>query len=187
MKFRLLPILIIIVLIAGCVGNQWEQSTPNPSPTIPPFQPGIWDKPIIIPPNGTIEPTMQSPFLIEIDVNSSYGFEEKHLEYGRPIFVLARGKSATINLSVFSQSNRTQQISLSDTDVFPSGVTARLKPEYYILQPNETAKFKLNISVSSEAPISTPVPGGYKPEGFIGLLLKGDGWSVGKAFYLKII
>ncbi|MBE0524886.1 MAG: hypothetical protein IBX40_11210 [Methanosarcinales archaeon] len=69
----------------------------------------------------------------------------------------------------------------------PSGVTIRLKPESYALQPNKQTKLEFNITVSPTAPTSTPESEEPLPEEFIGLKLNGDGWSIGKAFYLKII
>ena len=69
----------------------------------------------------------------------------------------------------------------------PYGITAKLEPEFLALQPNETAKLKLNITVDGTAPTSIAESAKPIPQEFIGLLLKGDGWSVGKAFHLKII
>lgn len=188
-----LTLLFIIVLISGCVTIQKLQSAqPTPTPsisptlTLPPFQPSISDKAVIDPPAGSQE--LSPPFMFEIDINSSYGFERKYLEYetfGKPIFVLSRGKSATIILLVNSSSNRTIQVSLNYIDGLIEGTTARLKPESYALQPNEQAKLELNVTASLTAPISTPKPESA-PKEFVALRLKGNGWSVGKAFILKI-
>lgn len=191
LKILTLTLLFIIVLTSGCVSIPKPQPTPTPTITpaltLPPFQPGIWDKAVIRPPAGQEE--LQPPFMFEIDINSSYGFERKYFEhgtFGKPIFVLSRGESATIILPISSLSNRTLQISLEDIDGLPDGVTAGLKPESIALQPNEQAKFELNITVSPTAPTSTPEPEKPMPEEFIGLRFKGDGWSIGKAFHLKI-
>lgn len=191
LKISTLTLLFIIVLTLGCVSipkPQSTQPTPTPTvtPTLPPFQPGIWDKEVIKPP--VEQEGLQPPFMFEIDINSSYGFERKYLEYetfGKPIFVLSKGKSATIILSILSLSNRTLQISLEDINGLPNGVTARLKPESIALQPNEQAKLELNITASPTAPTSTPEPEKSVPKEFARLHLKGDGWSIGKAFYLK--
>ncbi len=193
LKILTLTLLFIIVLISGCVGIQKLESTqPTPTPTITPtltpprFQPGIWDKAVINPPAGSQE--LSPPFMFGIDVNSSYGFERKYLEYetfGKPIFVLSRGKTASIVLLINSSSNRTIQVSLKDIDGLTEGTTARLKPESYALQPNEQAKLELNVTASLTAPISTPKPESA-PKEFVALRLKGDGWGIGRAFILKI-
>jgi len=193
LKILTLTLLFIIVLISGCVSIPKPQSIqPTPTPTItptltlPPFQPGIWDKEVISPPAG--QEGLQPPFMFDIDLNASYGFERKYLEFGtfgKPALVLSRGKSASIILLVNSSSNRTVQVSLNYIDGLLEGTTARLKPESYALKPNEQAKLELNITASLTAPISTPKPASAREE-FVALKLKGDGWSVGRAFILKI-
>ncbi len=107
MRLKILTLtLLIIVLISGCLSIPKPQSTqPNltstitPTSTPPTFQPDIWDKPVIRPPPGSPEGRLQTPF--EIDINSSYGFERKYFEhgsFGKPVFVLSKGASATIIL-----------------------------------------------------------------------------------------
>lgn len=193
MRLKVSILLFIIVLTLGCINIPNQQSTQptptvTPTSTLPSFQSGIWDKAVINPPAG--KEGLQPPFMFEIDIKSSYGFERKYLEhetFGKPVFVLSRGESASVLLLVSSQSNRTIQISLGNITGLPSGVTVRLKPESYVLQPNKQTKLEFNITVSPTAPTSTPEPEEPLPEEFIGLRLKGDGWSIGKAFHLKII
>ncbi|MDW7726716.1 MAG: hypothetical protein SCH70_06305 [Candidatus Methanoperedens sp.] len=193
LKILTLTLLFIIVLTSGCVSIQKQQPTQSTlTPTITPiltplpFQPGIWDKAVIEPPAGS--PELKPPLIFDIDLHSSYGFEIKYLEYGtfgKPIFVLSRGKSATLVLLLNSSSNRTIQVSLNYIDGLPEGTIARLKPKSYALKPYEQAKLELNVTASLTAPISTPKPESEREE-FVALRLKGDGWSVGRAFILKI-
>ena len=194
MKHKILTLVSLIILTSGCISSPWSQSssTPVTTPTspLPSFQPGIWDKAVIRPPNDLQEDRTQPPFMFEIDLNSSHGFESKYLEhgtFGKPVFVISRNKSANIILSVSSLSNHTFQIDFDTIDGLPYGVTAKLEPELLALQPNETAKLKLNITVDSTTPTSIAESAKPMPQEFIGLLLKGDGWSVGRAFHLKII
>lgn len=198
LKILTLTLLFIIVLTSGCVSIQKPQPTPPTlTPTITPtltplpfqpsiWEPGIWDKAVIEPPAGS--PELKPPLMFDIDLHSSYGFEIKYLEYGtfgKPIFVLSRGKSATLVLLLNSSSNRTIQVSLNYIDGLPEGTIARLKPESYALKPYEQAKLELNVTASLTTPISTPKPESEREE-FVALRLKGDGWSVGRAFILKI-
>ena len=195
-KILTLTLIFIIVLTSGCISSpklQSAQPTPTPaitpvitpSSTLPRFQPDMWDKAVIEPPAG--QEDLHLPFMFEIDINSSYGFERKYLEhetFGKPIFVISRGKSASIILLLNSSSNRTIQVSQEEIELI-EGTFANLKPELYVLQPNERARLELNVTASLEAPISTPRPESA-PEEFATLRLKGNGWSVGRAFILKI-
>ncbi|MBE0524876.1 MAG: hypothetical protein IBX40_11160, partial [Methanosarcinales archaeon] len=118
MRLKVAVLLFIIVLTLGCINIPNQQSTQptptiTPTSTLPSFQPGIWDKAVINPPAG--KEGLQPPFMFEIDIKSSYGFKRKYLEhetFGKPVFVLSRGESASVLLLVSSQSNRTIQISL---------------------------------------------------------------------------
>lgn len=120
--------------------------------------------------------------MFKIDINLSYGFERKYtVTWGKPVFVLSRGKSACVVLSLSSLSDNIVYISLGRVDGLPEEVIVRLEPESYALQPGERVKLKLNITVPLTAPTSKS-----SPEEFARLWLKSDGWSVGRAFYLEI-
>lgn len=175
-KIIALIIIPLLVLISGCVSI--PEAHPAPTPEIAPI-PAVTTPPPIEP---TIEQTLQQLlFTFEIDMNSSYGFERKYLEHGTPVFVLSKGKSAAIILSISSLSNRTVQLSLEEVKAHTDGVIARLEPESYALKPGEQAILELNITVSPAAASTLEMP---LPDELIAL--HGNGWSIGKSFKLKI-
>lgn len=166
----------LLVLISGCIDIPEAQLAPAPEIT---SIPAVTTPPAIEP---FIDQALQQLlFTFEIDMNSSYGFERKYLEHGTPVFVLSKGKSAAIVLSISSLSNRTVQISLEEVKVHTDGVNARLEPESYALKPDEQAKLELNITIS---PAATPTPEMPLPDELIAL--SGDGFAIGKSFKLKI-
>lgn len=166
-------------------------------------------------PKGPVPP----PFTFEFDINESYGFEKTYLAYetyGTPVFVVSRGKSATVAVVVTSLSNKTLQICLAGIRGLPPGVEAKLDPEAFILHAYERATLRLIINVSATAPISTlkptptptfnattppPTPTPTPPElpptvtppealipaDFIELILRGDDYGIGTGFLLTII
>lgn len=173
-KITTLIVFALLILFSGCVSI--PEAQPALTPEIAPI-PAVTTPQPIEPP---IEQAPQPLFTFEIDINSSYGFERKYLEYGtfeKPVFVLSRGKSATIVLLLSSLSNQTIQISLEDLKL-PDGVVAKLKPESYALKSDGKAKLELNITVSPTA-ASAPLPDEM-------IALRGDGFAIGKSFKLKI-
>lgn len=131
------------------------------------------------------------PFMVEVDTESSYGFEEvslAHGTYGVPLFAAKRGGSSTIFILVSSLSDSVLQLSLEGVEGIPEGVEARLDPDSFQLQPYEQRRVELKLSVSATASASTVNPDMLGPSAeFVYLTLGGDGHSVGAGFLLKIV
>lgn len=128
------------------------------------------------------------PFMFEIDLESSSGFEEKYLSYsnfGTPVFVISKQKSAKITLTVSSLSTDYLHASFKGIDGLPNGVIITPDEEFITLQPFEQKKIELEIialhsadSMASDEAIE---------EKYIQILLSGNGYAVATGFWLKII
>ncbi|MEM3072899.1 MAG: hypothetical protein QW172_05535 [Candidatus Bathyarchaeia archaeon] len=131
------------------------------------------------------------PFMIELDTESSYGFEEislAHGTYGVPLFVAKRGSSSSIIVLVSSLSDSVLQLSLEGVEGIPEGVEVKLDPGSFILQPYEQRRVELKLSVSVTASASPVNPNRPVPSaGFVYLTFGGDGYSLGAGFLLKIV
>ncbi len=178
--------LIIILTPTLLLPNQVEysglkndQSIETPKPMLTPL------------PRESVDQSLPLPFMIEFDLDSSYGFERKYLlheNFGTPVFVISRGESATIFVLVSSLSNNTLQVSLESIDGLPPVFSANLEPESFILQPHEQKELELEISISSMARSrSTYEQFEPMPAEFIQLILRGDGYNIGTGFLLSII
>ena len=131
------------------------------------------------------------PFMFELDVNSSHGFEKiylSHETFGTPVFALSKGDSTTIVILISSLSNHTLQASLERIDGLPPGVKTRLESESITLQPYEQKELALEISISPTASTRViPKPSWPIDAEFIQLVFKGDEYDVGTGFLLRII
>jgi len=148
-------------------------------------------KPMLTPlPRESVDQSLPLPFMFEFDLDSSYGFERKYLlheTFGTPVFVISRGESATIVVLVSSLSNNTLQVSLEKIDGLPSGISARLEFESFILKPYEQKELDLEIIISPTARTrSTPEPIWPIDAEFVQLVLRGDRCNIGTGFLLRI-
>ncbi|MEM3607489.1 MAG: hypothetical protein QW238_01300 [Candidatus Bathyarchaeia archaeon] len=128
------------------------------------------------------------PFMVELDPESSRGFDEAglaHGTYGVALFALRRGGSAVAQVLVSSLSDDALQLSLEGVEGVPEGVEVELNPESFTLQPHEQRRLELRLSVSPEAPPTDPQ--GFPPGAFVQLVLRGDGYILGAGFILKIV
>ncbi|MEM2122419.1 MAG: hypothetical protein QXE79_02155 [Candidatus Bathyarchaeia archaeon] len=182
---------ILIPSLIGGLGPTAEgmaaTSTFTPAPT-PGAEPG--------PPSrlktfeGESVKAASPPFMVEFDLESSRGFHEvslAHGTYGAALFVAEKGRSVVIQVLVSSLSDDVLQLSLEGIEGIPEGVEAGLNPESFTLQPREQRRLELRLSVSPEAPPTETGPQSFPPGAFIHLTLRGDGYSLGAGFILKII
>lgn len=128
------------------------------------------------------------PFMFEMDLASSSGFEEKYLShnnFGTPVFIISEQKSAKITLTVSSLSTDYLQTSLKRIDGLPNGVIITPNEEFINLQPFEQKKIELEIiafSSSDSMALDEAIEGKY-----IQIVLSGNGHDVATGFWLKII
>ena len=128
------------------------------------------------------------PFMFEIDLESSSGFEEKYLShnnFGTPMFVISEQKSAKITLMVSSLSADHIQTSLKRIDGMPNEVIVTPNEEFITLQPFEQKKIELEIMAFTSADsivLEDVIEGKY-----IQIVLSGNGHDIATGFWLKII
>lgn len=147
----------------------------------------------------TVNQSIPPPFIFEFDTDSSYGFSRIYLShgtFGTPVFMLPKGRSATIVILVSSLSDSTLHVSLERIDGLQLGVTAELKPEILTLKPHEQKELELTVSISTSSPVSSSNGNGKQLREetiresiqgeFIQLVLKGNGYDLGNGFLLKI-
>lgn len=109
------------------------------------------------PPSKTPAP-YHPPIKAEFDVNASYGFDEILYAGPPPHFLISRGKSFTVVMTVTSQSNRTLGISINaDLSQVP-GVDVKFEPQTFSLNPKERMILKMTLTVSPTAPTTTLTP-----------------------------
>lgn len=127
-------------------------------------------------------------FMFEIDLESSSGFEEKHLShnnFGTPVFIISEQKPAKITLTISSLSADYLQTSLKRIDGLPNGVIITSNEEFINLQPYEQKKIELEIiafpSANSIA-LDEAIEGKY-----IQIVFSGNGYDIATGFWLKII
>jgi hypothetical protein len=157
-----------------------------PQHTYPGFQPGIWDQPVIESPDWWDGSDLAYPFMFSFSLTTSGGFERVYRTYYRPTFVLARGHTANIIIDLVSHSDSDTNISLSKILNLPEAVSVRLIPESVTLASNKNKTISLEITDNNP---SRSVYNGKEinESESVGLLLNGDDWVIGQAFYLKFV
>jgi len=128
------------------------------------------------------------PFMFEINLESSTGFEEKYLShnnFGTPVFIISKQKSAKIILTVSSLSVDYLQTSFKRIDGLPNGVIITPNEEFINLQPFEQDKMELEITVIPSADsmvLDKSIEGNY-----IQIVLSGNEYDIATGFWLKIM
>lgn len=128
------------------------------------------------------------PFMFEINMESSYGFEDKYLShnnFGTPVFIISEQETAKITLTIYSLSENYLQTSLKRIDGLPNGVIITPNEEFINLQPFEQKKIELEIVA---LPLSNTVVSEEAIEvKYIQIVLSGNGYDLATGFWLKII
>lgn len=154
----------------------------------PRIHPGIWDQPVIRPPNNSSAGLLDYPFMFQYDLNESTGFESVSKKYYRPNFVIAKGKNATIVLDITSNAKHPVTVVLSEVDNLPAGGISYTVPHRIHLDPGQTGHLKLELSASSNASLMSFTKNTFEEtqQYPVAVWLKSEDWSIGQGFYLKV-
>jgi len=180
---------ILLAVIVGFFLMTGTNRSGNNNLPLPEFQPGIWDQPVIRPPNNSSAGLFDYPFMYEYDLNESTGFDTIYKKYYRPTLVIAPGKNATIVLNVTSYSRHTIIVSLANADNLPAEGVGYVNPGSIILEPGTSKHMALELNAAQNATRSEV--SGDLEEGEnklpVGLWLESDDWKIGQGFYLKLM
>lgn len=154
----------------------------------PRIRPGIWDQPVIRPPDNSSTGLFDYPFMFQYDLNASTGFESVSKKYYRPNFVIAQGKNATIIVDVTSNAKHPVTVTLAVVEDLPAGGISYTIPDSILLDPGQTGHLKLELSASPDASLpSFPENTFEETQQYpVGVWLKSEDWSIGQGFYLKV-
>lgn len=154
----------------------------------PRFHPGIWDQPVIRPPENSTAGLTDYPFIFQYNLTASTGFASAYKKYYRPTFVINKGRNATIVLDISSATNYPVTVTLAAVDDLPAGGISFNRSESMVIEPGKTGQMNLELSASPEAGLpEIPENGGEEAHQYpVGVWLRSENWSVGQGFYLKV-
>ena len=154
----------------------------------PRFHPGIWDQPVIRPPDNSTAGLTGYPFMFQYNLTASTGFASAYKNYYRPTFVISKGRNATIVLDLSSATNHPVRVTLDAIDDLPAGGISFKRPESLVIEPGKTGQINLELSASPDAglPEITENGGEEAHQYPVGIWLRSENWSVGQGFYLKV-
>ena len=163
MKNRILVVIVAVSIIVGSmVGVNYYSTLPVPSPTTTP------------PPLPTPTPPMMlTPFpgiAWEVVPLEGWSFTLMGDASPRSVLVLHQGKSANITLNLYSDYDKSCNVSLSLKFEGWEGVNYRFYPSTLELQPKEVATSILTFEADSDAPSNLfyGPPLGIQFKGFLG-------------------
>ncbi|MFA4878099.1 MAG: hypothetical protein WC586_11870 [Methanoregula sp.] len=154
----------------------------------PRFHPGIWDQPVIRPPENSTVGLTDYPFMFRYNLTASTGFASAYKKYYRPTFVIIKGRNATIVLDVFSATKHPVTVTLAAVDDLPAGGISFNRPDSIVIGPGDTRQMDLELFASPKAGLpEIPESGGEEAHQYpVGVWLRAENWSVGQGFYLRV-